>query len=154
MEIKNIRMNKKGGESMENIFMMIIMAVAIFAGMYLFWVDAMGQGDVTMPAEYEEVYSNLTERQATIDNQTKSIRDTITKLDDTSGIQTGWVALEGFGKVLLLLPTTVIVGIATFFDLTTPFQVLSAFVLAFILTATMILIVFAVMRAIGGRREI
>jgi len=154
VEIKNLKMNKKGGESVENIFMMVIMAVAISAGMYLFWVDAMGGADVSFPTEYNNSMHNLTTRGKDIETRTQDIRDTITELEDTSGIQTGWVALTGFGKVLLLLPATTVVAMATFMDLTTPFGALRGFIIAFISTAILIFIIFAVMRAIGGRREI
>lgn len=154
MEIKNIIRNKKGAETVENVFMMIIMAVAIFAGMYLFWVDAMGKADITMPSEYSETYGNLSRRQATIDNKTREIRDTITALEEAKGVELVWTAITGVGKVLLLLPSVIVVGTATFMDLTGPFGILTAWVMVFIITATLIMIVFAMIRATSGRTNI
>ena len=58
MEIKNIIRDRKGAETVENVFMMVIMAVVISSGMYLFWVDAMGQADLTFPSKYNESYKN------------------------------------------------------------------------------------------------
>lgn len=151
MEIKNI----KAGETLENVFMMIILSVVIFTGLFLFWSDAMSQANVTIPEKYNLTYGNLTQRQEEIDIKIKDIRDTVTEIEETeSSVLTGYYTLKGFGKALLLFPTTLTIGIGTFMDILTPFDILDAFIIAFIITAVIIFVVFAVLRAIGGRKEI
>lgn len=149
MEIKNL--NKKGGETIENIFIIMILCVAIFAGCYLFWAESVGYNSGSIPSQYSEMYGNLTARQVIVDTKAKEVRDAITEIEEDPNIQTGF---KGFVKALQLIPAVITTGIGTFFDFLSPFNMFPGWFNAFILTSIIVFIVFAVMRAIGGRTQI
>ena len=140
--------NKKGSETIENIFMIILFGSVIFSGLFLFWADNLSSSGQTMPSQYNETYVGLVDKQNEIKNMTEDVRDSLSALEENPNVITG---VSGFYKSLLLVTKGVTTGIGTANLFIKPFDILPSWAIVFIITIIIIALVFAIMRAIGGR---
>lgn len=156
METANLIYNKKG-VTIASFMLSIVLLIALFSGMYLFYVSQFELAEKTVPSEYTSLYQNLSDEQKTMEIKTEALRNTVSDIQETESIAIqGYYAIKGFGQALALIPGVLNSGVDTF-EVVTENRFLKIFPSWFypaIVTSLVILIVFALLRAIGGGKDI
>lgn len=156
MEIANI-MKDKRGVTIASFMLSIVLIIALFSGMYFFYVSQFNLAEENVPAEYTSLYQNLSSEQKVLENKTEALRDTVSDIKETESVAIqGYYAIKGFGQALALIPSVLNSGV-DMFEVITQNRFLSIFPSWFypaVITSLVILIVFALLRAIGGGKDI
>lgn len=99
MDLKKV----KNSASMTGLVMSILLGIAIFTGMYLFWNYHANESGNPITGDYNTTYNNLTSSQTSLSNNINDIRNRITTIKTSDSIYLmAWNGFLGLGDILKL----------------------------------------------------
>jgi len=151
--------NKQGKMSIVTILFVMITIIAVFSGLFMFYISEANQSGVPINNGMNASFSNITARQAEIDNTTQQIRDKASQLAEAQSGGIGGAIITtvaGFSATIQLMFQTITTGLALMTDMFSALVgvAIPGWAFAAVFTAITAYIVFAIIKIISGRIEI
>lgn len=156
MAIKKI--NKKGANTITGLVMSIILAMAIFFGLYAYWSSNVSSAGLDMESQYADVSANLTAAQDRLNNDVTEVQEAykdITEAENTAFAV--WNGMKGIGSTIKLFGNFVDTSLDTYYALIAPIGFSSTMATIFLGLAFIALVAFVVIlviRALKGEQAL
>jgi len=147
MAIKTI----KKAMSLSGLTMTLIIVMAFFFGMFLYWNQNLSDTGEPMNSKYVEVYTHLNSSMYTLDNNVNAIKSNVQNITEAdNAYQVAWNGLKGLGNTLKLPISFVSTSIGVFTAITAPVDFLPTWVIALFFIGATALIIFLVLSILKG----
>lgn len=147
MDIKKIKANS----TMTSVLMSLILVMAIFTGMYLWWENNATSSGYNLEGVYQDTYSNINKSQSDLDNNIEAIKTSFNNIKEADN--TFQVALNGMkvlGSTLKLPISFVDTTLQTYSYMEKPLDYIPTWVKVFSIMSLTILILFIVLSILKG----
>jgi hypothetical protein len=150
MEIKKLETKK--GVKIIDIFMVLLVGIFAFTGIFLFIQDNAEESGIEVDARYTDAFNNLSEEQEDIDELAKELRDSVQDIKEAdNAAQVAWNGMKGI-LAIFKLPLEIWDTAKTSFEIgLSMLDTIPAAPKAVILIALTVILVFAFLRFITQR---
>ena len=160
MVIKKIKMNnesrfRNGASTVTGLIMSLIIVMAIFSGLYLYFIDQVAESGRTLDDKYIAVNNNVTEISSSVDN---NVQDIVDKWDSVvqadSAAFAVWNSFTGLGLILKLPFSFLEDSTNLVQQLFAPLGVLPGWVISLSFTALTAYIILLLLKVLKGEPQL
>lgn len=148
-------MINKGQITLTGLVVSMLIAIAIFSGMWLYMQQQATVNLVGLDSKYNDTYVRLINSSSSLDNNLKHIRDNIDGVKEADSVYSvAWNGLKGLGNVLKLPISFVSTSIETVSAILIPLDVVPQMYKTLLTMAIIAIVIFLVLSILKGDQRL